>query len=276
MTLSGTKFALTRFVIPTSTASTAVCGRGSPEAQHGVHVKRSKCQFLKPNVIFLGHQIDAQGIHPTEDKLKAIVEAPAPTNVQELRSFLGLVNYYGKFIQNAATILAPLNNLLRKDVPWRWTQPCQRSFESAKQTLTSSKVLVHYDPTLPIRLIGDASAYGVGAVIAHTLSDGSEHPVAFASRTLTSSEKNYSQVEKEALSLIFGVRHFHTYLYGRSFTIVTDHKPLTSILGPKKGIPSLAAARLQRWAWIYPPTRTRSSSDRLENMGTPTDYHVSL
>ena len=76
------------------------------------------------------------------------------------------------------------------------------------------------------------------------------HPVAFASRTLTSSEKNYSQVEKEALSLIFGVRHFHTYLYGRSFTIVTDHKPLTSILGPKKGIPSLAAARLQRWAWI--------------------------
>ena len=135
-----------------------------------------------------------------------------------------------------------MNTLLRKDTPWKWTQ---QSFESAKQTLTSSKVLVHYDPTLPIRLIGDASAYGVGAVIAHTLPDGSEHPVAFASRTLTSSEKNYSQVEKEALSLIFGVRHFHAYLYGRSFTIVTDHKPLTSILGPKKGIPSLAAARLQ-------------------------------
>ena len=97
-------------------------------------------------------------------------------------------------------------------------------------------MLVHYDPTLPIRLIGDASAYGVGAVIAHTLPDGSEHPVAFASRTLTSSEKNYSQVEKEALSLIFGVRHFHAYLYGRVFTIVTDHKPLigcsqTSTLG---------------------------------------------
>ena len=112
----------------------------------------------------------------------------------------------------------------------------------AKTTLTSSTVLVHYDPTLPIRLIGDASAYGVGAVIAHILPDGSEHPVAYASRTLTSSERNYAQVEKEALSLIFGVRHFHAYLYGRSFTIVTDHKPLTAILGPKKGIPPLAAA----------------------------------
>ena len=243
--------------------------------KHGVHVKRTKCHFLKPSVVFLGHRIDSQGIHPTEEKLKAIVEAPSPRNVQELRSFLGLVNYYGKFIQNAATILAPLNSLLRKDTPWEWTQECQQSFKLAKETLTSSKVLVHYDPSLPIRLIGDASAYGVGAVIAHVLPDGTEHPVAYASRTLTSSERNYAQVEKEALSLIFGVRHFHAYLYGRPFTIVTDHKPLTAILGSKKGIPPLAAARLQRWAWIlsaykyeieFRPTEEHGNADALSRL----------
>lgn len=80
--------------------------------RHGIHVKKSKCHFLQPSVIFLGYHVDAEGIHPTQEKLKAIVEAPAPKNVQELCSFLGLINYYGKFIQNAATILAPLNDLL--------------------------------------------------------------------------------------------------------------------------------------------------------------------
>ena len=217
--------------------------------RHGIHVKKSKCRFLQPSVIFLGYRIDAEGIHPTQEKLKAIVEAPAPKNVQELRSFLGLINYYGKFIPNAATILAPLNDLLRKDAKWNWAEECQKSFELAKQTLVSSDVLMHYNPELSIRMAGDASAYGIGAVIAHVLLDGTEHPVVFASHTLMSSERNYAQVEKEALSLIFEVKHFHSYLYGRSFTIVTDHNSLTAILGPKKGISPLAAAGLQRWSW---------------------------
>ena len=94
---------------------------------------------------------------------------------------------------------------------------------------------MHYNPALPIRLAADASAYGIGAVIAHVLPDGSERPVAFTSRTLSASERNYAQVEREALSLIFGVKHFHYYLYGHHFILVTDHKPVTAILGPKKG-----------------------------------------
>ena len=191
---------------------------------------------------YLGHHI------ATPEKLDAIANAPPPSNVQELRSFLGMVNYYGKFIPNLSTILAPLNALLPKDSSWRWSQASQSSFDACKKALMSSTVLAHYDVNLPIKVAADASAYGIGAVLSHMNPDGSERPVAFASRTLTSSERNYSQLEKEALSLIFAVKRFHQYLYGRRFTLLTDHKPLMTILGPKQGIPPRAAVRLQRWA----------------------------
>ena len=158
------------------------------------------------------------------------------------------MNYYSKFILNLATIIHPLNELLQTDRKWRWSEECVEAFDLVKKQLTSSQLLTHYDLSLLLHLAADASAYGVGAVISHTLPDGTERPIAFASRTLTLTEKNYAQLEKEALSLVFGVKKFHQYLYGRKFTLVTDHKPLTTILGPKAGIPSLAVARLQRWA----------------------------
>ena len=159
--------------------------------------------------MYLGHCIDAQGLYTTDSKLIAITEAPNPKNVQELRSFLGLLNYYGKFIPNLATILHPLNQLLRHGHRWEWTADCTQAFKHAKDMLTSSKVLAHFDPTLPIKLAADASTYGVGAVIAHVQLDGSKRPIAFASRTLSPSERNYAQIEKEALALVFGVKKFH-------------------------------------------------------------------
>ena len=243
--------------------------------EHGVRLKREKCQFLRDSVEYLGHLIDADGLHTTDSKLKAINEAPSPTNTQELRAFLGLLNYYGRFIPNRATLSQPLNTLLCKDHHWRWTERCERAFQQLKKTLVSSSFLTHYNPNLPLKFAGDASAYGVGAVISHTMDDGTEQPIAFGSRTLSKSEQNYSQIEKEALSLIFGVRKFHSYLLGRKFTLVTDHKPLTYILRPKRGIPPLAAARLQRWALIlaaynynieYRPTGAHANADSLSRL----------
>ena len=210
--------------------------------------------------------------------MAAIVQAPTPTNLQELRSFLGLLNYYGKFIPNLATILHPLNELLQADRRWKWSEECAEAFQLAKKQLASSQLLTHYDPSLPIQMAADASAYGVGAVISHTFPDGMERPVAFASRTLSATERNYAQLEKEALSFVFGVKKFHQYLYGRRFTLIMDHKPLTAILGPKRGIPSLAAARLQRWALLlsaydyaiqYKSTNHHCNADGLSRLPLP-------
>eukprot|EP00731_Ephydatia_muelleri_P004078 Em0002g254a len=233
------------------------------------------------NQALMVDQIDANGIHATGEKLDAVLMAPVPSSVPQPRSFLGMINYYSKFIPNLATLLNPLNELLRKDVQWKWTDQREQAFKQAKQCLTSPNVLVHYDPTLPIKLAGDASAYGIGAVISHTLPDGSERPIAFASRTLNASERNYAQLEKEALSLIFGVKKFHEYLYGRRFTLLTDHKPLTTILGPKTGVPPLATARLQRWALLlsayeydleFRPTAQHANADGLSRL--PSLYHI--
>ena len=176
---------------------------------------------------------------------------------------------------NLATLLNPLNLLLKDGAEWVWTEECSQAVKEAKQLLSSAPVLAHYDPALPIKMAGDASAYGIGAVISHVYSDGSERPISFASRTLSPSEQNYSQIEKEALSLIYGIKKFHAYLYGRRFTLVTDHKPLLTVLGPKKGIPPMAAARLQRWAHLlsaydyaieFKPTQQHGNADGLSRL----------
>ena len=204
---------------------------------HGIRVKSSKCTFFQDSVEYLGHKITSEGLHTTTKKVEAVRLAPAPKNQRELRSFLELLHYYGKFMPNLATLIHPLNSLLKANTPWNWSKKCEQAFNEAKDKLTSAAVLAHYDPKLPLRLAGDASAYGVGAVISHVFPDGNERPVAFASKTLSASERNYSQLEKEALSLIFGLWKFHQYLYGRKFTLVTDHQPLTTIFSDKKGIP---------------------------------------
>ena len=213
----------------------------------GIHVKEEKCQFSQEQVEYLGYLIDAVGIHPTTEKVRAIKEAPPPNNITQLRAFAGLLNYYGKFLPQVATHMAPLYKLMEKDCKWEWTDDCNQAFLKCKDMLTCDAVLVHYDSAKPIKLACDASSYGLGAVLSHVCDDG-EHPISFVSRTLTKAERNYSQIEKEALGLVFGVKKFHKYLFGRSFTLLTDHKPLLSILSPTANVPPITAARMQRWA----------------------------
>ena len=163
---------------------------------------------------------------------------------------MGLLNYYGKFIPNLAALLHPLHGLLQHKQKWKWTKEYAKVFQKAKQQLSSAPVFTHYDPQLPLQLAGDASSYGVDAVLSHNYPDGSERPIAYVSRTLLPSERNYAQIEKEALALVFGIQKFHQFIYGRKFILLTDHQPLLAILGPKKGISSIAAAHMQRWALL--------------------------
>ena len=144
----------------------------------GLRLRKDKCVFMAPSVAYLGHRIDAQGLHPLPDKVRAIQEAPRPRNVSKLKSYLGLLSYYSKFLPNLATVLAPLYGLLRRYEKWRWTRAHTRAFEQSKELLLSSQVLVHFD-CLEIRLACDASDYGIGAVLSHLMPDGEEKPVGF-------------------------------------------------------------------------------------------------
>ena len=219
-------------------------------SKRGVRLQKEKCLFSAPEVEYLGHVVSEKGLRPMESKYRAIRDAPQPQNLTQLKSYLGLLNYYSRFLPNISTTLQPLYMLLQKSQPWIWNKPQQEAFESSKEKLLASDCLTHYDLQKPIRLKCDASPEGIGACLTHGMPDGSEQPIAFTSRTLSAAKKGYAQLEKEALALINGVRQFHKYLIGRKFTLVTDHQPLVKILRPKQGIPTLAAARLQRWAII--------------------------
>ena len=162
--------------------------------EYGLRLKREECSFMQASVEYLGYIVDKDGLHATPAKVEAIVCAPRPRDVTELSSFLGLVNYYGKFISHLSTLIQPLNHLLCQNVTWEWSAECQQAFEELKQQLASADVLVHYDPSLPLKLDCDASSYGVGAVLSHVFSDGAERPIAYASRTLSKSERGSGDI----------------------------------------------------------------------------------
>ena len=240
--------------------------------ERGVRLKLSKCHFFQDSIDYLGHIVDKQGVHTNPAKVKAMVETPSPTSKEALRAFLGLINYYGKFVRDLAARAGPLYRLLHKDAPFKWTVEHQHAFKTIKDALSAAPILAHYDERLPLAVAADASSYGLGAVLFHTYADGTERPICYASRTLAPAERNYSQLEKEALALIFAVHKFHHYLYGRAFNLYSDHKPLLTLLGQAKPTSLTASARIQRWKLfmsnyfyhiIYRPSALMGAADSL-------------
>ncbi|XP_017480324.1 PREDICTED: uncharacterized protein K02A2.6-like [Rhagoletis zephyria] len=248
---------------------------------HGLTCRVEKCNFAEKQVEYVGHIINATGIMPSEKRVDAIKRMPPPKNIKEIESFIGKVNYYKKFISNFSSLAAPLNRLRRKNVEYRWGRLEENSFQKLKNAIVATTQLVHYDDRLPIILAVDASKYGIGAVISHRYTDGIEKPIAHASKTLNSSQARYSQIEKEALAIIYGVTKFHHYLYGRHFELITDHQALTTLFNPSKRLPVMVLHRLQRWAIVlqaydytihFKKSADNATADALSRLPVGDDY----
>ena len=214
----------------------------------GITLNRDKCQFNMSQVVFMGHVLSGRGVGPSDVKVKAVVEAREPKTSAEVRSFLGLVNYSARFIPDLATISAPLRELTKKNAIFQWGKKEQQSFDELKLRLSNAETLAYYDKSAPTKVIADASPVGLGAVLVQE-QEGEFRVISYASRSLSDTERRYSQTEKEALALVWACERFHVYIYGSEFELLTDHKPLECIYSPK----SKVCARIERWVLRMQP-----------------------
>lgn len=212
-----------------------------------LHLNKRKCSFFQQQIEVLGHVVEHNRIIKSPSKIRAIEELPRPQSVEDVRTLLGMTTYYARFIPRASTITAPLRSLLVKNAKFHWSTKCEEALLELKKEILSDRVLVPYNPQEPVQLACDASPVGIGAVFSHII-DGQERPIAFASRALTAAERNYSQLDREALAIVYAVDHLFQYLFGRRFTLITDNQPLARIFHEKAKIPQMTFARLQRYA----------------------------
>jgi len=222
-----------------------------------LYAKMSKCQFFQEELAYLGHLVGKDGIKVDPKKVESVRDWPVPQNVPHVRAFLGLANYFRRFMKGYSAIVQPLTQLTKKDVPFTWSAKCQEAFELVKSTLTSAPVLAMADPDEPYEVISDASTFALGAVL---MQKG--RPIAFESRKLIPAETRYTTTEQELLGVIHALKTWRCYLEGakRGFTVVTDHNPITFL----QTQPNLSR-RQARWSeylqrfhfdWEYRPGRT--------------------
>lgn len=215
----------------------------------GFTLNKSKCEFCKRKVKFLGHLFSEKGVEADTEKIKAIHQLKTPTNVEEVQRLLGMVNYVGKFVKNLSDMTEPLRELLLKATAWHWKAEHDKAVGNIKEALTSLPVLAFYDVNKPVKLSVDASSKALGCGVFQD-----DRPIAYGTRALTKTQQGYPQIVKEAMAIRFACTKFHEYVYGKKLLIETDHKPLETIF--KKSIAE-APMRLQQILWDvvqYAPT----------------------
>lgn len=227
-------------------------------SERNLTLNKDKCEFNKSQLEVYGYVFGANGISADPRKVDAIKTAEIPKNVSEVRSFLGMTNYVKRFIPNYSTITAPLRDLTKNNVNFEWGKNQQESFETLKRDLTSDKVMVYFDATKQTVMIVDASPLGLGALLTQ---DGKV--ISYGSQALNDVETRYSQTEKESLAVVWGCEHFHLYLFGNQFKIISDHKPLESIFNNPNSKPP---ARIERWRLNFNRTTLQFSINREDYM----------
>jgi len=208
----------------------------------GLKLSPKKCQFGNSELKFLGHIVGQDGIKMDPAKIEKVQNFPKPVNVTQVRSFLGLCNYYRKFVKGFARRASPLTELLRKGEEFNWTNRHQRAFEDLREQLTTEPILIYPDWEKPFILSTDASTFAVGAILSQLDKQGNERVIAYASRQLKPAEKNYAATELECLGIIWAIKHFHTYLSGSKFKLITDHAALKYLNNMKE-----PKGKLARW-----------------------------
>ena len=211
----------------------------------GLKLKPEKCKFAFNQIKVLGHIINGTGIGVDPEKVAACKEMPKPKSVKEVQTFLGVVGYYRKFIENITELEEPLRKLTRKEEDFEFNEECVESFEKLKEALSSAPVLMHFNPTRHLYVKTDASGIGIGVVLTQLDENNEEHPVAYSSKKLNKHERNYTITERECLAMMHASKQFHTYLHSTAFTIITDHHALCYLKTMKNGDNKLA-----RWALV--------------------------
>lgn len=209
-----------------------------------LRLKPEKCSFAQQEIRYLGHVLTGENIRPDPDKIAAIEKLPAPKNKKGVQSFLGICNYYRRFIKDFSLISRPLTNLTRKNVSFEWDTACEAAMQALKEKLTTAPVLRQFEPGKPIEIHTDACDYGLGAVLVQK-DEGREHVIAYASRHLNKAEANYSTTEKECLAVVYACRQFRPYIFGSNFTVITDQASLAWLMNVKN-----PNGRLMRWSLL--------------------------
>ena len=202
-------------------------------------VNKDKCELNKPSLEFYGYVFGEKGLSASPSKCEVIKKTPAPTNVSEVKSFIAMTNYVSRFIPNYSTTTEPLRALLKKDAEWQWNNEQQQAFDQLKADLSSETVMTYFDPNKETQIIVDASPVGLGAIM---LQEGKV--ICYASKSLTDVETRYSQTERENLAIVWAIEHWHIYLFGHKFVLISDAKALENIYGNPKSKPPM---RLERW-----------------------------